>query len=169
MISTTLTARSGARGLLVNADTGEPIRWAFRADLEAGTYSAYRIDPKQAKARGIPLAGIVYHGRARLRWEAAEIIEAPPSPTVLAPPVQRQGVRVLALQSRPCQAYGCCRAADWKVADTVDLPSVEVEGRLFAATDVVGVRFYCSHHFRPPQRINPDGSRDNIEVKARPD
>lgn len=174
MISVTLTASSGARGILKNADTGQPIRWSFWFDLETGEYKAFRMDPKAAKARGIPLPSIVYHGRTRLRWEPTAIVQALPTAPVPAPVVdhsrRRQFARCLALQDRPCQRYGCNRLATWKVADEVLLPPVEADGRKFETAETVGVRFYCEHHYKLPKLFDRRGELiGEQEVKARPD
>ena len=60
-----IDSKAGARGMLVEAETGRPIRFARWANLETGAYEAFRMDPREAKRRGIPLARLLYRGRAR--------------------------------------------------------------------------------------------------------
>ena len=151
MTATEITARQ-SKGLLTNLDTGQPIRWACWCNLETGEYRAYRIDPKIAKARGIPLASILYQARARLSWQPTPILRKTeaqaPAPR---PAIRRRGTPIIAHAQRPCQTYGCIRLADWSVAVERALPAVSGAEGTFSAAELVETRWYCSWHYQRPQ------------------
>lgn len=171
MSAITLNARN-ARGRLVNADTGETILYAFWSDLESGEYLAYRINPKLAKLRNIPLRSLVYRGQARLRFEPAKLLPTSERP-VRAPaprPQLGRGTPIIAHAQRPCQHYACTRAAAWRVADEESLPAQEADGRLYECAQLIGIRYYCDHHFEQPKLWDSRGELIcEHEVKARPD
>src|SRR5579885_3284833 len=94
-----LDSKSGLRGMLVNRDTGQPIRYARWADTETGCYEAFRINPEEARARGINPATLLYRGRARLEFIPAQPLDSKPTGRI-APSTPLAEIRPEVLKGR---------------------------------------------------------------------
>jgi hypothetical protein len=173
-----LSAKSGLRGMFVREDNGEPVRWVRWYDTETSEYEAFSADPVHARANGRNLHALLYRGQARLRFVPARIVSTPgpkpPDPKDVAECVAEQrsrhhkARRIVALPGRECQEKGCHRLAEWEVADAADvLPDVQ-DGRQFHRSIVLGLRRYCSWHYRPPLVMDLRGDMAEVEVSARP-
>ena len=163
----------GVRGVLVNADTGQPIWWARKADLATGEYEAFRADPDKAAAHGFKKRDLLYRGRCRLKFVPGNSAR-PQVPTILDAnpklPRRRRAMQVQAFEDRPCQHYACLRDAEWMVAVDEPLPPLVIGGKSFEVGTIAGVKWWCSWHYEWPELLYPDGSTDPIEtVRARPD
>lgn len=177
-----LDSQSGLRGVLANAETGQPIRWARWANLETGEYQAFRCDPQIAKERGIPLASLLYRGRCRLKFTPAAPLAAKP-PLRIAPSTPLDEIRPEVLRGRKvtpilyvpglpppeCDEPLCHRAAQYQVADEQLVePEKGPDGKLYERAVTVGVRKYCSWHFRNPTQLSIRGVQSEVEVSVRP-
>lgn len=176
-----LDSRSGARGVLLNAETGQRIRWVRWADIpedheQQGEYEAFSRDPEEAKARGIPLADIIYRGRCRLRFvpAAPRFTCTPTSERDLAGSLDEarrrlvdQRLLVLGLE---CDEPGCHRQAQYRVSDEQEIePQRDAEGHQFERAIAVRARCYCARHYRLPTLTSMRGVQAEVEVEeARP-
>lgn len=175
-----LDAHSGVRGLLINADTGKPIRWVCWADLpddpqQQGEYEAFREEPTAALARGIPLSSLRYQGRARLRFvRAAPVFRSRPSERrdlmgSLAEARARVDRRLLVLSEECCEPR-CHQRAQWAVSwEQLIEPERDSEGKLHERAVCVRQLAFCSSHYRPPVVRNLRGVESEVEVEVRPE
>ncbi len=150
-------------GVLVDATTRLPIRWARWHDEKTGEYEAFRIDPNEAKRRGIPLHTILYRGRTKL-----EFIPDPlpvPIPPQAHPQHRQRPSRCLMLADRECQEPACHALATWSVADEEELPPVfglfwtpqGMREVWHESARTIGVRYYCEKHCRKPTSVSQRG------------
>lgn len=171
-----LDAKSGVRGRLIDLDAGRDILYVRRAVLpddpsQLGEYEAFRVGPDGdiAKENGKPLT---YTGRCRMRFEPAAIANKTPVEPVTHRPVRQKfekiTVPVLGLN---CQHYACNRTAAWTVSDEVPTAPVQSGSKWFGTAKLIGRRFYCDWHYRPPRIIDTKGEvmEELHEIKARPD
>lgn len=176
-----IDSRSGLRGVLVNADTNSPIRWGRWARLPlsngvpdptlVGSYSAFRCEPKAAKAMGLSLRDLVYEAAARLKWVTGKILRPPTEPLPVQLPGGRQRyTRIVPLHDRGCEHYACHRAAEWLVCDETALPPLVAGGKQFEQAVTRDVRWWCSRHYQVPTVYDLDGELITIvdEIGARP-
>ena len=180
-----IDSRSGLRGMLINADTGEPIRWAKWADTDTGEYEAFSRDPAEVEQLGLPLAAYLYYGRASLRFVAA------PAVATLLPPAHRVGAgefsphakeeirrryrevgearRILATAGVECECPGCHRLATWKTGDVVECePILGDDGKPYRQSITIRGHCYCDRHYRPPVATSLRGVEAEVAVGARP-
>lgn len=168
-------AKRGLRGDIIDLDTGEKIRWAIWADTDSGKYERWLADPEVAEKLGLPPPPRK-RGRARLAFIPRDLLPIKPPEEIQeqARPVavpRKGGTPILAIANRDCQHYACGRMATWKTADEQILsPEQAADGTLYERARLVGVSYWCDWHYRWPNVVHPDGSRDAIQtVKARPD
>jgi hypothetical protein len=175
-----LDSKSGVRGVLLNAETGQPIRWAKWAEIpddpsQPGEFEAFREEPTAAAARGIPATAILYRGRCRLRFiPAAPRFGTKPSAVrdlvgSLDEARRRVDKRLLIL-SDECDEPGCHRWADWQVAhEQLIEPEVDAQGKRHERAVTVKIENWCAKHYRPPVQTNQRGVESEVEVEARPE
>jgi hypothetical protein len=174
-----LDAKSGVRGVLVNADTGQPIRWARWANLATGEYEAFRLDPAQARMVGVPPRLLIYRGMANLRFIESHVqlpsrpspapADVPPEELTNRPLLKRTTERCLEVPGRECDEPRCHALARWRVGHEQELPPVEGEnGRLFERAATVAENYYCDKHYRNPTFTTLRGVQREVEVAARP-
>lgn len=175
-----LDSRSGVRGMLFDAETGRPIRWVRWAEVpddpeQQGEFEAFRVDPKEAKARGVPLAEIVYQGRCRLRFvPAAPRFGIKPSDArdmaeSLDDARRRLVQPKLLIPGEECDEHGCHRLSCWRVSDEVEIePRTLADGRLAERAITTRVRSYCHMHYRLPTFETIRGVQSEVKVDARP-
>ncbi len=167
-----IDSKSGLRGMLVDADTGKPIRWAKWADLDSGEYTAFRINPKEARQRGIPLESILYSGKTRLRWVPAAPRFRPSKPSdaeSLDEARQRLGIAIPPVDGVECEEPGCHRLAEWSVArEQLIEPERMPDGTLAERAVMIGRHQYCSRHYRNPVQVSLTGVESEVEATARP-
>ncbi len=166
-------------GVLVDATTRQPIRWARWHDERTGEYEAFRIDPKEAKRRGIPLHTILYRGRTRLEFIPDPLPTKAPSAAESRPREQRpqRRERCLMLADRECQEPKCHALATWSVADEEELPPVfgmfwTPQGKRqvwHERARTIGVRYYCAAHVRRPTSVNKRGVQKEFTDVLLPD
>ncbi len=156
-------------GVLVDAQTGQAIRWARWHDETTGEYEAFRIDPNEAKRRGIPLHTILYRGRTRLEFIPDPLPQVAPIPPRDGRPEHQQKSqrreRCLMLADRECQEPACHALATWSVADEEELPPVfglfwtpqGMREVWHESARTIGVRYYCEKHVRRPTTTNKRG------------
>ncbi len=160
-------SHSGRRGMLFDGE--RPIRWAVWYDTATGEYEAFRIDPKDARRLKIPLSRLRYRGRsARLHFKEAILQGTMPAPVLPSP---RKGRRCVIDPMRKCGQRDCWRVAEWITQDERLLTPAVVAGRSFETAEEVGEpRYWCSHHYRMPNLVHPDGSMDPVDVqRGRPE
>lgn len=170
-----LDSTTGVRGLLVNADTGQPIRWAIWADTETGYYEAFRSDPEIAKKLGIDPTLLRYRDKARLRFVPAAPV-ATPRPT--DPRDAAESMReakllwskpIVIMPGQECEERSCHRLAEYRTAvERVIEPVVHTDGKVYKRSIVVEVKNWCPRHYRLPLRISQRGVESETEVTVRP-
>lgn len=183
-----LDSRSGLRGLLINRDTRQPIRWVRWAEIpedpEApGEFEAFLTEPQAYRARGLPLSDILYRGRARLRFipaaprfgprptSARELYESLDDarrslvrrlepPAVLIPGV---------VPIHECEVATCHQPAWWLVSDEREIePQRDAEGREHERAVTVAAHYFCDRHFRLPTVVSRRGVESEVETETRP-
>src|SRR5262245_44746331 len=124
-----LDAKSGVRGMLVNLETGQIIRWVIWAELpddpeQQGTYEAWRFHPDQCALRyrgGALREDLVYRGRCRMRFvPSAPLTRSKPTASRdLAGSLDEARGRVdkrLLILAEECSEPRCHRRATWSVS-----------------------------------------------------
>lgn len=159
-----LDAKSGLRGVLVNGDTGQPIRFARWADLDTGAYEAFAVGPDGQMA----WPPRVVRGQARLTFIPAA--SAKPSACSATPPLSpTKAIRVLALPDRECEERGCHRLADWRVGhEQLVEPEIGPDGKAYERGVITAVHYYCSWHYRAPLSTSQRGVESEVPVRVRP-
>src|SRR5262245_24316545 len=122
-----LDAKSGVRGMLVNCETGQIIRWVRWAELpddpEAqGTFEAWRFHPDQCKLRfaaGAAEDELIYQGTCRMRFvPSAPVFKRPTAQRDLAGSLAEARNRVdrrRLILDKVCDEPGCHARAEWSV------------------------------------------------------
>ncbi len=172
-----LDAKSGLRGEWIDRKTGQRIRWVIWGDVETGEYEAYRIEPKQAKERGIPLQAIRYQGLTQLQFIPLTV-QVPPRVRPRAgglgaesssEPVRRGFLNPLDLFIPECEEPLCHRRASWWTADEQELEPASADGRLYEVAKTVTRHYWCDWHYRWPVLTSLRGvEREVTETRARP-
>jgi hypothetical protein len=176
-----LDSKSGVRGMLINAETGQPIRWVRWADVpdhpeQQGDFEAFTINPDDAKARGIPLADTVYRGRCRMRFvpAAPRFASTPTSQRDLNGSLEDARRRLvqpkLLVPGEECDEPGCHRLSAFRVSDEVEIePQRDAEGRQLERAVATRIRSYCDKHYRLPTFTSTRGVQSEVEIEeARP-
>jgi hypothetical protein len=170
-----LDSHSGLRGVLVNADTARPIRWAIWADTDTGEYEAFRADPQIAERLGIDLASIRYRGQARLRFIPARVSpRLKPTDARDAADSMREAKLlwakpIIMLPGQECDERYCHALASWQTAmERVIEPIVGADGQAYKRSIVTEIRNWCPKHYRWPQRVSLRGVESETEVTTRP-
>ena len=182
-----LNAKSGIRGELKNADTGRVIRWVRWANIETGEYEAFRISPDVARARHIPLHGLIYRGHCRLVFTPAQVLDsrrplgrvAPSTPldeirreVLKGGEVQVPPAQLLTLPGMPlveCDEPLCHRPAVYAVAiEQIVEPERGRDGRLYERAVTIGSAVFCWRHYRSPRQFSLRGVETEVEVSVRP-
>lgn len=170
-----LDARSGVRGTLWNADTGQPIHKARWANLNTGDWEALATLPDGQVIQPVRLI----RGRCRLRFVpagtvAASTATAPAEVTMPVYPLeslpgQRAGTPIVAILGQECECRGCHRLATWRTADEEELePAVGPEGALAERARVVRYHLWCDWHYQPPLFTSLRGVLKETHPRARP-
>lgn len=178
-----------AKGVLVNRDTGQPIRFARWAEIpddpqQPGEFEAFRMDPKVAKGRGMDLHALLYRGRCRLAFLPARLLERPMGRVAPSTPLEEIRQEVLKggeLKVKPvvwlpgvvppeCMEPLCHRPAEWAVSiEQLVEPEKDAQGQSWERAVMVDSEFWCSWHFRPPRQISQRGVEVELEnIGARP-
>ena len=170
-----LDVKRGARGVLVNADTGERIAFARWADTDTGEYEAFRtLDGKNIfrDDRGRP---VLYRGRARLRFvpsQAPPLLPRPSDPRDLARSLAeaRRAHPLVVSSGRECDEPGCHALAEWESAsERVIEPEVGNDGHSYERGVVTRLKRWCPRHYRPGTTVSLRGVESEIDVgRARP-
>lgn len=175
-----LDSRAGVRGMVRNRDTGELIRWVRWAEIpedpeQPGEFEAFRSNPEEWKARGLPLSEIIYRGRARLQFipAAPRIGGRPTSARELYESLDDARKSLvnpkLLVPGEECEERFCHRLASWQVADEHEIePHTDAEGRRHERAVTVRVHCYCDRHFRLPVMVSRRGVESEVNVEARP-
>lgn len=165
-----IDAHSGLRGVLIDADRGQPIRFARWANLETGEFKAFRSDPAEAKRLGIPLSTLLYEGRARLRFEERFVY---PKSNGIAPSVaaalartRRTYQHVQQIEGQECEARGCHKLANWAVTDERECAPTPggFEGRLCQTAEITHVSLLCHKHYREPRWTSLRGVESEVPI-----
>ena len=163
-----LDAKSGLRGILVNAETGQRIPFARWANTETGEWEALAATPD---GKSILQPKRIVRGKCRLRFVPSAGFVAP-RPTVPEDPPLAAGEtkRVLAIPGRECEERFCHREAVWLTGDEEELePQIGTDGRGYERGRVVRIHRYCNEHYRPPVHTSRRGVESEIEITtARP-
>jgi len=140
----------GRVGVWFDCETNRPVRWVRWYDDVSGEYEAFRMEPKRAVKSGIPLHSILYRNKSRLRFVPDPV--AVPRGTV-----------------RECDEPGCHAEAIWCVADCEDLtPILRPDGVPFVRRHVMGQRYYCDKHWRPPTVTTVRGVTNEVTEVVQP-
>jgi len=165
------------RGVLVDAATNQPIRWARWANLATGEFEAFKFDPKRIKDLGGCPTDFLYRGRTALKFveDRTVPIRTPGNLDGKAVKQQMEEIRrtttpKLLIPGDYCEVRGCHRLSAWSVADERILePLPGPDGRLQERGIIVDVHAYCDRHFRLPVSTSLRGVESEVEVKiARP-
>lgn len=170
-----LRASDGIRGLVINQDTGNPIRKVIWANLQTGDFEAFRTD-----AEGRIIADdfgrhLKYRGKCRLKFIPAKTLSSSSKQEEeqlpLHPKVTQKIKKItVPLFDLPCDYKGCHRIAEWMVSDEVELPPIKNNGRLYSRARTVDRRVYCSWHYKPPRLLDHKGEMiKEYENVVRPD
>lgn len=165
-----IDAKSGARGVLVNADTGCRVPFAKWANLETGEWEALAATPD---GRRVAQPRRIVRGRNNLRWiPAAPRHRARPDFEPLAEAVERvrKGVALPDDTGEECEGRTCHRRAVWGTTDEQEIePAVTEEGRRFERAVSVKVHYFCDRCFRLPVFSSVRGVESEVQVKVRPE
>jgi len=161
-----LNAYSGARGVLVDRDTGARIPLALWADTDTGEYVALRTLDGQKPLRDGCGRVIKYSGRANLAFVEAKF-PATYKPKPSAPPVPeelvRKGVRIVATAANECEEKGCHQWANWQVGhEQVIEPAVGEDGKRYERGVLTELHYYCNAHYRPPVSVSTRGVESEV-------
>jgi hypothetical protein len=170
-----LDARSGFRGVLVRADTGERIPCARWANLDTGEWEALAVDP----LTGQPAQPArIIRGQCPLRFVPAAPVFSPSAPASVK--TSRESAeslaeakgrvrRVLAVPGRGCEEKGCTALAEWEVSWEQEIEPVQgTNGRLYERAITIRKHRYCSRHYRPPVFRDLRGVESEAAVTVRP-
>jgi hypothetical protein len=168
-----IDAKSGLRGVLVEADTGRRIPFARKADLDTGEWEAWAATPD---GKSVALPRRLLRGRCRLRFVASDAVVIPPKasdPRDLAGSLEearrRYAKPILALPGRGCEEPRCHRLAEWETAhERLIEPEAGADGHAYERAVTVEVHRWCSWHYRPPRVVNLRGIESEVQVTARP-
>jgi hypothetical protein len=176
-----IDARSGVRGLLVDAETGRLIRWARWAEVpddprQPGEYEAWRYPEAECRARfaaGEPREALLLRRRCRLRFvPAAPLAVRPTDPRDLAGSLdeaRRRWAPKLLVCGEECEEPGCHRLSAWWVSDERLIePERDADGVLHERAVTTRARAYCDRHYRGPVQTSLRGVESEVEVGARP-
>lgn len=159
----------GVRGLLVNMETGKPIRAAIWADLDTGEYEAFKVDEKGAIMRDNRRVPLKYTGKARLSFIPTQktsltglMKQASSQPKPQSAPrstgkIKYEHIEDFVLLKIPCEHYGCIRIAEWLVSDEMETEPVLKDKKLYPTAKTVDMHAYCSWHFQPPRIVDEKG------------
>jgi hypothetical protein len=170
-----LDAKSGLRGVLVRADTGERIPCARWANLDTGEWEALAVDPLTGQPAH---PARLIRGQCPLRFVPAAPVFSPPAPASVK--TSREAAeslaeakgrvrRVLAVPGRGCEEKGCTALACYETADEQHIePVAGADGRLCERALTVRKHRWCARHFRSPVQTNLRGVESEVEVTVRP-
>lgn len=163
-----IDATSGTRGIVIDLDTGLVIRKVRRANLSSGEFEAFRTWPN-GEIRYDENGPMIYRGRGRLHFKPTANL-APPRPTSPSQTQQNYDHIPIPLFSNRCCQKGCTRVARWSVSDEVPQTPVEVNGRKYSRGKIVGRRYYCEFHWKPPRLLDAKGEvmQEFDEIGVRP-
>jgi hypothetical protein len=165
------------RGILVDAVTSQPIRWARWADLSTGEFEAFKFDPVRIKALGGIPSDFLYRGQTQLRFieDKTVPIRQPSSLDARAAAQQMEEIRrttqrKLLIPGDYCDVRGCGRLSAWLVADERILePLSGPDGRLQERGVIVDTHAWCDRHYRSPVSTSLRGVESEVKVLvARP-
>lgn len=172
-----LDAKSGLRGTLFNAATGERIPFARRADLGTGEWEALAATPD---GRHVLEPRRLVRGRCPLRFVPAPVVAQPPMqqqpPRVWSPPAP-DGRRVSRTWGRLqfvfptclCEHAGCERPATWLTCDEREgEPGVGADGTRYETGEVAARHYWCDWHYQSPTFTSLRGVVSAVAVEARP-
>jgi hypothetical protein len=168
-----ISRSSGYRGQIFDLDTNRFIPKVIWADTDLGTFEAYCVDLNGDVVYNEKKEPKYWVGKGRIKFVPAEkskkqyhipICEKTGKPvTVLSDcpcPACRPPVPVLhtgPVLGRNCEHYGCTRTAEWSVSDEIELSPVLDGKYLYTRGHMVGQRFYCSWHYKPPKIVDEKG------------
>lgn len=167
-----IDSKSGLRGVLIDAETGERLAFARWANLATGEYEAFAATPDGRQILQPPR--LVRGRRNRLKFvEAAPRYPSGPGKLVIPEdePPRRDVQRVPMVPGRPCEVRGCGKLAEWQVADAEELaPATLPDGTKAERSRVAAVHLYCSWHYRFPTWKSLRGVESEMtQVTARPE
>lgn len=161
-----IDARSGLRGVLVNADTSARIPFARWANLETGEYEALAATPD---GRQVLQPAQVVRGRCRLRWIPAAPVYRPGRLIVPRDEPPKRAVRIPAVAGQFCEHKGCSRLAEWRTMDEEELqPAVMPDGTREERARAVAFHRYCSWHYQNPTFTSLRGVEREVVPSVRP-
>jgi len=176
-------AQDGFRGTVINAVTGQPVRWVRWVNSDTGEFEAFREDPVAAKARGAWLRCLLYRGKARLPLTTITqaLVAHAPGRRALTPMEEVREIRtiardyvadyqpIVAVPGIECDQPGCRRLATWQVAHEQEIdPGVMPDGSACERAVTVRVNRWCDRHWHPPTFRSVRGVESEVEVACRP-
>ncbi len=174
-----IMARRGEHGMLVDASTGQPVRWAQWANMETGEYRAFKVHPAQVRALralGRPLAEMIFTGRAgHLRFipfapRAGKPKKHTREELAALAREARRGEPTIMTEGQECDEPKCHKLACWRVSDEQQIESaIGKDGKEKEQAITIKVRRYCSRHYRFPTFCSLRGVESETIVKARPE
>lgn len=172
-----LDSRSGLRGMLINRDTGKPVRWVRWAEIpddpeQPGEYEAFRTEPEAWKAQGLPLSDIIYRDKARLRFipAAPRIAGKPTSQRDLAGSLDEARRSLvnpkLLVLGEECEYPGCHRLSEWRVSYEQEIePQADGLGGLGQRAITTEIHDYCSRHYQLPRFKSLRGVESEVQLE----
>src|SRR5262245_31291156 len=175
---------NGFTGEIVDAQTGQKVRWVRWVNVDSGLYEAFSEDPVLARQRdpGCWLRGLLYRGKARLPVMVAQAMpQLRPAHAQLTPQQEAQQIRSIArdyvkdykpIVPTPgieCEERLCHRLATWQTGDEqlIDAGYMPDGGECERAV-TTRVHRYCDRHFRPPVQRSLRGVEIELHDVVRP-
>lgn len=167
-----IDARSGVRGVLIDAATGKRIPFARWANLDTGEYEALAATP-DGKAKAYPPRLI--RGKTALRFLPGAPLRgaSPLSEEAKAEEARefeaRHGKALLCPPGFECEERGCHDRALYLTADEQELtPDVMPDGTPCERARATRVHRWCAKHYRLPVMTSRRGVEREVEVAVRP-
>ncbi len=175
-----ISAKSGKRGVLVNADTGERIPLARWANTETGEYERFATLDGKTILRDGDNRPLVNRGKANIKFiESQAIIN--PAKEPLTPEQEKEEIRTIAkdyvtdyqeitpTDDVECDERNCHKLARWKVAHEQEIdPGVNTTGNPCERAITIDVELFCDDHWRPPTITTTRGITKEHTVDVRP-
>lgn len=168
-----IDAKSGIRGVLVDATTGRRIPFARYANLETGEWEAFQAT-LDGKLIAKPLN--LLKGKCPLRFVESYAPKVKPvsvadrqAAVEEMEEVRRTTEQRLLLPGDYCEAKGCHRLAEWHVSwHKLLTPVVGPHGMPQERLALLSVHDYCSRHYRLPRETSLRGIEQELQVAVRP-
>lgn len=169
MILDAAREHKGVLGVFLRED-GRPVRWVRKYDDATHEWEAFRIDPREAEARGIPLRSILYRGRCKLTFRQTGFAPPPKAPSRPSLAPRRGGVLLPPGSLDECESPKCHRRAVWYTQDTEETEAEKgADGKDYRTVSGRKGHVFCDDCYRLPTHVDARGVENEVQVKVRPE